>query len=147
MVNVTEASASETLKESSLEAIGYICQDIVSVCIYCFDFVSIWYCEWYYLKNPEILESQSNQILTAIVNGMRKEEPSDHVRLAACNALLNSLEFTRNNFSKEVKKHQIFLLNYQRVLFGICLIQRFFSKEAHKFYEPILSMLEIIIGL
>ena len=30
MVNVTEASASETLKESSLEAIGYICQDIVS---------------------------------------------------------------------------------------------------------------------
>jgi hypothetical protein len=31
MVNVTEGSASETLKESSLEAIGYICQDIVSV--------------------------------------------------------------------------------------------------------------------
>ena len=42
MVNVTEASASETLKESSLEAIGYICQDIVSVCIYCFDFVSLY---------------------------------------------------------------------------------------------------------
>lgn len=54
------------------------------------------------LQNPDVLESQSNQILTAIVNGMRKEEPSDYVRLAACNALFNSLEFTRNNFAKEV---------------------------------------------
>ena len=32
MVNVTDANASETLKESSLEAIGYICQDIVRFC-------------------------------------------------------------------------------------------------------------------
>lgn len=30
MVNVTDANATEMLKESSLEAIGYICQDIVS---------------------------------------------------------------------------------------------------------------------
>ena len=73
----------------------------------------------YLQKNPEILESQSNQILTAIVNGMRKEEPSDHVRLAACNALLNSLEFTRNNFSKEVFfetnlfEVSFFLLNFK----------------------------------
>ena len=41
-------------------------------------------------------------ILTAIVNGMKKEEPSDHVKLAATNALLNSLEFTKANFEKEV---------------------------------------------
>lgn len=53
------------------------------------------------------MEGQSNQILTAIVNGMRKEEPSDHVRLAACNALLNSLEFTRSNFSKETERNYI----------------------------------------
>lgn len=85
MINVTDSNASEMLKESSLETIGYICLDI----------------------NPEILESQSNQILTAIVNGMRKEEPSDHVRLAACNALLNSLEFTRSNFSKETERNYI----------------------------------------
>jgi len=86
MVNVTEdQNATEMLKESSLEAIGYICQDI----------------------NPDILESQSNNILTAIVNGMRKEEPSDHVKLAASNALLNSLEFTRNNFSKESERNYI----------------------------------------
>lgn len=33
---------------------------------------------------------------------MRKEEPSNNVRLAATNALLNSLEFTKSNFDKEV---------------------------------------------
>jgi hypothetical protein len=31
MINVTDQNASEMLKESSLEAIGYICQDIVSI--------------------------------------------------------------------------------------------------------------------
>jgi hypothetical protein len=31
MLNVTEPNATEVLKESSLEAIGYICQDIVSI--------------------------------------------------------------------------------------------------------------------
>lgn len=31
MINVTDAHATEMLKESSLEAIGYICQDIVSI--------------------------------------------------------------------------------------------------------------------
>ena len=51
--NVTNPASTEMMKESSLEAIGYICQDIV----------------------PEILQAQSNEILTAIVNGMKKEEP------------------------------------------------------------------------
>lgn len=49
-----------------------------------------------------MLISQSNQILTAIIHGMRQNEPSNHVRLAATTALLNSLEFTRANFDKEV---------------------------------------------
>jgi hypothetical protein len=31
MINVTDVNATEMLKESSLEAIGYICQDIVSI--------------------------------------------------------------------------------------------------------------------
>ena len=54
------------------------------------------------IKDPKFLASQSNEILTAIVQGMRKEEPSNNVRLAATKALLNSLEFTRANFEKEV---------------------------------------------
>jgi len=65
-----------------LEAIGYICQDI---------------------QDHLCLEAKSNEILTAIVHGMKRDEPSSHVRLAATNALFNSLEFTRANFEKETE--------------------------------------------
>ncbi len=78
--NVTNPSSTEMCKEATLEAIGYICQDIDQRC----------------------LEEKSNEILTAIVHGMKRDEPSNHVRLAATNALLNSLEFTRANFEKDV---------------------------------------------
>ena len=78
--NVTDPASTEMRKEATLEAIGYICADIDQRC----------------------LEEKANQILTAIVHGMKREEPSNHVKLAATNALLNSLEFTRANFEKEV---------------------------------------------
>lgn len=62
------------------QALGYICQDICG----------------------SLLERESNQILTAIVHGLRKDEPSNHIHLAAANAMLNSIEFTKHNFSREV---------------------------------------------
>uniref|UniRef100_A0A0M3J3D4 Importin subunit beta-1 (inferred by orthology to a human protein) n=1 Tax=Anisakis simplex TaxID=6269 RepID=A0A0M3J3D4_ANISI len=82
--NVTTASSNEMLKESCLEALGYICQDI----------------------NASTLEGKANEILTAIVHGIRKEEPN-HVRLAAANAMLNSLEFTKKNFINEDERNVI----------------------------------------
>ncbi|KAI4889712.1 hypothetical protein NFI96_019415 [Prochilodus magdalenae] len=85
VANVTDPSSTEHMKESTLEAIGYICQDI----------------------DPEQLQDSANQILTAIIQGMRKEEPSNNVKLAATNALLNSLEFTKANFDKETERHFI----------------------------------------
>jgi hypothetical protein len=80
VVNVTTADSSEAMREASLEALGYICQDLAQA----------------------VMERSTNQILTAIVHGMRDEEKSVHVRLAATNALLNSLEFARANFENEV---------------------------------------------
>ena len=60
-------------------------------------------CVWLSMpQDPRLLASQSNEILTAIVQGMRKEEQSNRVKLAATKALLNSLEFTKANFEKEV---------------------------------------------
>ncbi|KAG4072406.1 hypothetical protein HA402_004338 [Bradysia odoriphaga] len=81
---VTEGST-ENVREAALEAIGYICQDI----------------------SADVLEHQSNHILTAIIHGMRKDEPSNHVRLAATTALLNSLEFTKANFDKVEERNYI----------------------------------------
>lgn len=78
--NVTNPSSTDIMKEATLETIGYICQEIES----------------------EVLVSQSNQILTAIIHGMNGSGTSNHVRLAATSALYNSLEFTKGNFEKEV---------------------------------------------
>lgn len=83
--NVIQAESTELLKQATLETIGYICQDI----------------------DANILSTQSNEILTAIVNGMKKDEASDNVRLAATNALQNSLEFTKQNFENDEERHYI----------------------------------------
>ena len=55
------------------------------------------------MQKPEILAMRSNEILTAVIHGARKEEPSADVQLAAITALLNSLEFVRENFEREVR--------------------------------------------
>jgi uncharacterized membrane protein len=80
-----------------------------------FHLLNFWYCVviflfitdsliffFFFLKEQDVLACQSNQILTAIVHGMRQSETSNHVRLAATTALLNSLEFTSANFQQEV---------------------------------------------
>jgi len=81
--NVTNPNSTAELKECTLQSIGYICQDV----------------------DPRCLEETANDILTAIVHGMRRDEPSNQVKIAATNALLNSLEFTRGNFEKEAERH------------------------------------------
>ncbi|KAK4052277.1 karyopherin Kap95 [Microbotryomycetes sp. JL221] len=73
------------LRQATLQTIGYICESI----------------------KPEVLASQSNNILTAVVQGARKEEPSTDVQLAAINALYNSLEFVKENFAREGERNYI----------------------------------------
>ncbi|KAF7269113.1 hypothetical protein GWI33_017862 [Rhynchophorus ferrugineus] len=85
LVNNILNATSEMQKEATLETIGYICQEI----------------------DCDVLVSQSNDILTAIVHGMRVSEPSNHVRLAATQALLNSLEFTKANFDQPTERNYI----------------------------------------
>lgn len=68
------------LRVATLQTIGYICEVVT----------------------PQVLSARSNEILTAVVQGARKEESSSDVQLAAINALYNSLEFIRDNFEREV---------------------------------------------
>ncbi|KAG0793841.1 hypothetical protein G6F62_008345 [Rhizopus arrhizus] len=73
------------LKQSTLQAVGFVCEAI----------------------DPNVLVNQSNGILTAIVQGARSEEPSPEVRLAAINALINSLDFIKGNFEREGERNFI----------------------------------------
>ena len=81
-------SGSDHLKQSSLTTIGFICdepdQDL-----------------------REALVSQSNAILTAVVQGARKEEQNNDVRHAALSALGDSIDFIRTNFENEGERNYI----------------------------------------
>ncbi|KAH9834388.1 ARM repeat-containing protein [Rhodofomes roseus] len=77
--------SSTNMRVATLQAIGFICETI----------------------KPEILAMRSNEILTAVIHGARKEEPSPEVQLAAITALLNSLEFVRENFEREGERNYI----------------------------------------
>jgi importin subunit beta-1 len=80
--NATAPDSPSHTKQNTLEAIGFICEEIVCrrTCR----------CSLYgtggahsllpYLQDPNILANYSNQILTAIINGMRQEEPK-YVRM------------------------------------------------------------------
>ena len=84
--NVSEGDAHQ--KQASLTTIGFICES-----------------QDQDLRNA--LVSHSNAILTAVVQGARKEEPSQDVRLAAITALGDSLEFVGNNFKHEGERNYI----------------------------------------
>lgn len=84
--NVGEGS--DSLKQSSLTTIGYICES-----------------EEQELRDS--LNQHSNAILTAVVQGARKEEPNADVRYAAMVALGDSLEFVRTNFENDGERNYI----------------------------------------
>ncbi|KAF8901570.1 armadillo-type protein [Mucidula mucida] len=73
------------LKIATLQTIGFICETI----------------------KPEILSLRANDILTAVIHGARKEEPSPDVQLAAIHSLFNSLEFVRDNFDRDGERNYI----------------------------------------
>jgi len=84
--NVGEGA--DHLKQASLTTIGFICES----------------------QDAELRQSlvqHSNAILTAVVQGARKEEANLEVRLAAIYALGDSLEFVDSNFKNEGERNYI----------------------------------------
>jgi importin subunit beta-1 len=79
---------SDSLKQASLTTIGFICES----------------------EEPELrenLSTHSNAILTAVVQGARREEPNADVRNAALAALGDAIEFVRSNFENEGERNYI----------------------------------------
>ena len=86
VTNVSEGA--DHLKQTSLSTIGFICETQEA------DF-------------RDSLTQHSNAILTAVVQGARKEESNLEVRNAAITALGDSLEFVRTNFENEGERNYI----------------------------------------
>lgn len=75
-------------KQASLASIGFVCES----------------------QDADLraaLVGHSNAILTAVVQGARKEETNAEIRLAAITALGDSLEFVENNFKHEGERNYI----------------------------------------
>ncbi len=88
-----------SLRVATLQTIGFTCEALQNVR---FNTPPGYHHLIMFVQKPEILSMRSNEILTAVIHGARKEEPSQEVQLAAIQALLNSLEFVRDNFEREV---------------------------------------------
>lgn len=87
LVENTKSENPTHVKKSSLLAIGYICETADP-------------------SNAGVV-SQASGILTAIVQGVTSNEPSNEVKLTAINALVNSLEFIKHNFTLENERDYI----------------------------------------
>ncbi len=77
------------LRQVTLEALGYICEELGAI-------------------DADVLEQeQVNSILTAVVQGMRKEEPDVGVRHAATVALYNAIVFAQTNFENPEERNYL----------------------------------------
>ncbi|KAI9890269.1 MAG: karyopherin beta [Vezdaea aestivalis] len=81
-------TGSAQLKQASLASIGFICETQDD-------------------NVRQSLAQHSNAILTAVVQGARKEESNEDVRNAAITALSDSLDFVRVNFENEGERNYI----------------------------------------
>ncbi|KAI9221474.1 karyopherin Kap95 [Blastocladiella britannica] len=83
--NIQAAGASEKLKGNTVQAIGFICEQV----------------------DPAVLTKHSDHILSALMNGARKDEPSAAVRKLALEALFNALLFVEANFERTAERNII----------------------------------------
>ncbi|KAL5974971.1 Importin subunit beta-1 [Asimina triloba] len=84
--NMTQQEKPASLKQATLETLGYVCEEI----------------------SPQDLEQdQVNSVLTAVVQGMTLADHPVDVRLAASKALYNALGFAQTNFENEMERNYI----------------------------------------
>jgi len=94
LANVTNDGSPVPLLEGTLDSLGYLCEEAAED-----------------ERDAEILISHSYQILFAVITGMKYSradmESSLLVRRAGVNALLNALEFVKDNFARPEQKTEI----------------------------------------
>ncbi|XP_076925386.1 importin subunit beta-1-like [Bidens hawaiensis] len=83
--NMTQQDKPASLKQATLEALGYVCEEI---------------------SHNDLVQDEVNSVLTAVVQGMNVTEQSS-VRLAATTALYNALDFAQTNFENEHERNYI----------------------------------------
>lgn len=94
--NMSSPTPVDGVRQATLEALGYICEEMASV------------------ETEVLAPEQINMILTAVVAGMRAEEPSNDARLAATTALQNAIEFAQHNMENEQERNYIMQVRHMQ---------------------------------
>ncbi|BFG36435.1 hypothetical protein CerSpe_227090 [Prunus speciosa] len=84
--NMIHRDSPSGLKQSTLETLGYVCEEI---------------------SHQDLRQDEVNHVLIAVFQGMNLAENSPEVRLAATRALCNALEFAQTNFKNEMERNYI----------------------------------------
>lgn len=99
-MNAPADSVAPGTRQGTLEALGYVCEEMDTL-------------------DQEVLQpEQVNLILTAVVAGMRPEEPEQGVRLAATTALTNAIAFAQHNFNNDQERNYIMQMVCQATTAG-----------------------------
>lgn len=86
LVNMNQQDRPASLKQATLETLGYTCEEI---------------------SHQDLGQDEVNSVLTAVVQGMNVAQHSPEVRLAATRALYNALDFAQSNFENEMERNYI----------------------------------------
>lgn len=86
LINMKQQGASESLKQATLETLGYVCEEV---------------------SYKDLEQEQVNAVLTAVVQGMTQADHGFEVRLAAVRSLYNALDFAQSNFENEMERTYI----------------------------------------
>ena len=65
-------------------------------------FLLFLFSQYMYEQRIDNFGQHINEILTAVVHGMRKDEENLYVKLATANAMLSAIDFTKENFNDDV---------------------------------------------
>ncbi|KAI3963541.1 hypothetical protein MKW92_025741 [Papaver armeniacum] len=84
--NMTQQESPATLKQATLETLGYVCEEI---------------------SHQDLAQDEVNTVLTAVVQGMTLGNHVVEVRLAATRALYNALDFAQTNFENKMERDYI----------------------------------------
>ncbi|KAK9715991.1 hypothetical protein RND81_06G204200 [Saponaria officinalis] len=86
LCNMTQADSPASLKQATLETLGYVCEEI---------------------SHQELEQTEVNNVLTAVAQGMNLAQNTAEIRLAATRALYNALAFAQTNFENEMERNYI----------------------------------------
>lgn len=121
------------LRHSTLQALGYICEELGA------------------LPDDYLSQEEVNSILTAVMQGMRQDEPDADVRLAATTALRDALQFARTNFENDNERNYIMQVTCEGTLSPDAKIQTAawdcLSNIAMSYYEKLPAYMTDVFAL